>query len=339
MDTNGNNAALAENETPAAAGTPKKKRRLLKRLALVAGTLVALLLLFVAFGLGPVAKWAINSAGAGILGVDKMSVETLVVRPFGGYVRVENFVVGRPVVEGEDFSQDLMNLEYFEFDFEALTALSRKKIIRTLALKNLRLNYEQLISGVTNVGALAKRFAAPATEEAETPAEPEPETAPAEEIYLAARFVDIDGVRVSLYMGAVPSPLPPISVEFPEGLGLDEDLTPVQFGMRFAGNFMSVFRLLRASGISGAASAAVGAVSDAAGATAGAVSDAAGATVDAVSGVAGATAGAVSDAAGATADVVSGAANATTDAVLDAGKAVLDIFSGAEKKDADASEK
>ena len=331
MDTNENNAAPAENETPADAGTPKKKRRLLKRLAIAAGALVALLLLFVAFGLGSVAKWAINSVGAEILGVDKMSVETLVVRPFGGYVRVENFVVGRPVVEGEDFSQDLMSLEYFEFDFEALTALSRKKIIRTLALKNLRLNYEQLISGATNVGALAERFAPPATEEPATPDEPEAAAAPAEEIYVAARFVDIDGVRVCLYMGSVPSPLPPISVEFPEGLGLDEDLTPVQFGMRFAGNFMSVFRLLRASGISGAASATVGAVSDAAEATVDTVSGA-------VSDAASATAGAVSDAAGATADAVSDAANATTDAVLDAGKAVLDIFSGSEKN-AEASEK
>ncbi|MGF0069613.1 hypothetical protein [Candidatus Spyradosoma sp. SGI.093] len=338
MNTNENNAAPAENETPADAGTPKKKRRLLKRLAIVAGALVALLLLFVAFGLGSVAKWTINSVGAEILGVDKMSVETLVVRPFGGYVRVENFVVGRPVVEGEDFSQDLMSLEYFEFDFEALTALSRKKIIRTLALKNLRLNYEQLISGATNVGALADRFAPPSTEEPATPDEPEAAAAPAEEIYVAARFVNIDGVRVCLYMGSVPSPLPPISVEFPEGLGLDEDLTPVQFGMRFAGNFMSVFRLLRASGISGAASATVGAVSDAAGATVDAVSGAAGATAGAVSDAASATAGAVSDAAGATADAVSDAANATTDAVLDAGKAVLDIFSGSEKN-ADASEK
>lgn len=337
MDTNENNAAPAENETPADAGTPKKNRRLLKRLAIAAGALVALLLLFVAFGLGSVAKWAINSVGAEILGVDKMSVETLVVRPFGGYVRVENFVVGHPVVEGEDFSQDLMSLEYFEFDFEALTALSRKKIIRTLALKNLRLNYEQLISGATNVGALADRFAPPATEEPATPDEPEA-AAPAEEIYVAARFVDIDGVRVCLYMGSVPSPLPPISVEFPEGLGLDEDLTPVQFGMRFAGNFMSVFRLLRASGISGAASATVGAVSDAAEATVDAVSGAAGATAGAVSDAASATAGAVSDAAGATADAVSDAANATTDAVLDAGKAVLDIFSGSEKN-AEASEK
>ena len=336
MDTNENNAAPAENETPADAGTPKKKRRLLKRLAIAAGALVALLLLFVAFGLGSVAKWAINSVGAEILGVDKMSVETLVVRPFGGYVRVENFVVGRPVVEGEDFSQDLMSLEYFEFDFEALTALSRKKIIRTLALKNLRLNYEQLISGATNVGALADRFAPPATGEPATPDEPEAAAAPAEEIYVAARFVDIDGVRVCLYMGSVPSPLPPLCVEFPDGLGLDEDLTPFHFCMRFAGKL--IFRLLRASGISGAASATVGAVSDAAEATVDAVSGAAGATAGAVSDAASATAGAVSDAAGATAAAVSDAANATTDAVLDAGKAVLDIFSGSEKN-ADASEK
>ncbi|MGN0834502.1 MAG: hypothetical protein ACI4QA_01565 [Candidatus Spyradosoma sp.] len=320
MDTNEDNAAPAEKEKPAAAETPKKKRSLLKRLAIAAGALAALVLLFVAFGLGAVAKRAINSFGAEFLGVDRMSVETIDVLPFGGYVRVKNLVVGHPVVEGEDFSQDLMSLEYFEFDFDMLSAFSRKKIIGTLELKNLRLNYEQQLSGSTNVGVLAERFASPAAEEPETPEEPEADAEPAEEIYVAARFVNIDDVRVCLYMGGVPSPLPPISVEFPEGIGLNEDLTPAQFGLRFAGNFMSLFRLFRASGISGAASATVGAVSDAAGAT-----------VDAVS-----------DAAGATADAVFDAASATKDAVFDAGKAVFDVFSDDEKQDgeaADASEK
>lgn len=315
MDTTENSAAPAGTETPAAAA-PTKKRRLLKYLAIGAGTFIAFSLLFTAFGLGSVAKWAINSVGAKILGVDKMSVETFVLRPFGGYLRIENFVIGHPIAEGKDFSRDLMSLDYLEFDFETLTALSRKKIIRALVLKNLRLNYEQLISGSTNVGTLAARFTSPESKKSDKPAKTETDAVPAEEIYVAARFVDIDGVRVCIYAGDVPSPLPPISVEFPEGLGLDEDLTPTQFGLRFAGNFVSVFRLLRASGISGAAGVAVGALTDAAGAAANTVSD-----------VAGATAGAVS-----------GAASATTGAVLDAGKAVFDIFSDAKKKSGENSD-
>lgn len=264
MNTNEEPAADKQNAEPetSAPETQPKRRVWLKRIAIAAGTLFVLVLIFIAFGLGPVAKWTLNSMGADILGVDKVSVETIVVRPFTGYVRVENLVVGKPVSETNSFSQNLVELEYFEVDVAVFSVLSQKKVIESLTLKNLSANYEQLLNGTTNVGTLAERFT---SRNLDVPEEKNavPATESDEEIFIAAEFVEIDGIRVSLNFAGIPSPLPPISIAFREGLGVNEDLTPLQFATRFAGNSMNVFKVFQGSTISDAASATTDAVIDA----------------------------------------------------------------------------
>lgn len=318
IPTNHQEISEAQPNTTAA---PQKKKSLLKRLLLwmlaIFAIVLVLAVLCVAFFLGPIAKTVVNKTGASILGVDKLSIENLELYPFVGYVRVENVLVGKPVGAGTQFSRDLLSLEYFEFDFDVITALSQKKVINRIVLRNLELTYEKPASGKSNVEVLAARFENPESEK--SPKTPDEDTkksdAESEPIYLAARYVDIQNIRVNAYFSGVPTPIPPISFEFKDGIGLDENLTPVQFGLRFAGNFMSVFRMLNGTIIGDFTGATVGAVSDAAGFTAGLVSGAAEGTANAVTDVADATG-----------------------AVLGSAVKILDVFSS-EKKDDDENKK
>lgn len=325
-----NNAGLpAEESSP-----PKKKRVWLKRLlwTLLAG--IAVLLVVVAFFLGPIVKFAVNKSGASILGVDKCSIGDLAVYPFAGYVRVRDVTIGKPTDTEIKFSRDLLSLEYLEFDFEMLTLFSQKKIINRIELKNLYLRYEKNSPDKSNVEVIAARFVKPESEKPE-PETPEKEEAESEPIYLAARYVDIENINVNAYFNGMPTPIPPVSFEFKEGIGMDEDLTPMQFGMRFAGNFMNVFRALHGTMLGDLAGAGLGAISDAVGFTADAVSDAAQGTINIVTDVADVTA----DAAGAGFGIVSDVAGATTDAVSGTAKKVFNLFSSDEKEEEKEADK
>lgn len=326
-----NNAALpAETTTP-----PKKKRVWPKRVLCALAACVALIFLIAAFFSGPIAKLLLNKFGASVLGVDKVSVDSIALYPFGGYVRVENFVIGKPVANpNADFSRDLLRLKYFEFDFAVRTALSQKKVIDRLQLKNLDLTYEQLFDGKTNVETiiahLESEFGTPDEKQPAPKPEPVPAEEEPEEIYLAAHYVDIENINIYAYVRGMPSaPIPPISFEFKDGIGLDENLTPVQFGIRFAGNFMSLIRLFRGSVVGNIAGATADAVSDAANFTADVVSDVAKGSASLVSDTAGLAAGA----ADVTVTAVSDVAGATTEAIGDGAKKVFNIFSSEEEDD------
>ncbi len=311
---------------------PQKKRRRLKHFLWVLLVLFVLFVTVIAFFLGPIAGFALNKFGASILGVDVCSVGSVRIYPFGAYVRMENLVVGKPVgTSGSDFSKDLLRMGYFEFDFALRSAFSRKKVIDRLELKNLSLTYEQLADGESNVGALIARFEKEKGSEISS-SEPEADEAPSEPVYLAAHYINIEDVRVRSYFSGVPSMiLPPFSVQFKDGIGLENDLTPLEFGVCCLGKYASLMHVFRDSMVGNAAGAAAGAVSDVAGFTADLVSDAAQGTATVVTGVAGATAGI----ANATVNVVSDAAGVTTEAVSGAAQKLFNIFSSDEEEDPD----
>lgn len=319
-----NCAAPSAGETPA----PQKKHVWLKRILWTLLVCAGAVLVVVAFFLGPILKFAVNKSGASMLGVDTLSVGELTVYPFSGYVCVRDVVVGKPVDPEIKFSRDLLSLEYFEFDFEMLSLFSQKKIIDRLVVKNLYFRYEKNNPDKSNVAVIAARFSNPEAAEKKSE-EPEKKEAESEPIYLAARYVDIQNISVNAYFNGIPTPIPPVSVEFKNGIGLTEDLTPAQFGMRFAGNFMNVFRMLNGTVLGDFAGATAGMISDAAGFTADVVSDAAEGTVSAVSDVAGATV----DAAGATINIVSDVAGTTTDAIGAGAKKVFNLFSSDEEEE------
>lgn len=333
-------ATASENEPSVEAPFPStKKRSRGKRILCALLVPATLLALIVTFFLGPIVKTLVNQIGASVLGVDKISVDSLTIYPFGGYVRVENFVIGKPAgIVGSDFTHELLRLDYFEFDFSVVTAFSQKKVIDSIVLKNLLFSYEQQLNGNTNIGALAAKFKSKETDESaeESGTKDESESKePSEEIYLAARYVDIENINVRAYIAGVPSaPIPPISFEFKDGIGLEENLTPVQFGLRFAGNFVSLIRLFRGSVIGDFTGATVGAVSDAAGFTANVVSDAAKGTATVVTDVAGVTA----DVAGVGVHAVVDVAGATTEAVGETAKKIFDLFSS-DKEDESENKK
>ena len=310
---------------------PKKKRGWLKHVLWVLLVLFVLFVTVIAFLLGPIVGFAINKFGASTLGVDVCSVDSVRIYPFGGYLRVENLVVGKPLATPDaKFSEDLLRMEHFEFDFALRSALSRKKVIDRLELKHLSLNYERLADGKSNVGELLARFEKEKGDVAPTPStEPKAEDTPSEPVYIAAHYIDIEGVRVRSYFSGVPSmALPPFSVQFKDGIGLENDLTPAEFGIYCLGKYASLIHVFRDS-----------VIGDAAGVAAGAVSNAAGLTADVVSGAAKGTAAVVTDVAGVTADIAGASvhavvdvAGATGEAVGETAKKIFDLFSS-DKKD------
>jgi len=296
-------------ETAESVPTPKKKRRWLKRILIALAAVFVLVIIVVAFFLGPIVKFGVNTFGASMLGLDECHIGSAKIYPFGGYVRFENVLIGKPSDGVNTFSYNVLSLDLMEVDVEVLSLLSQKKIIDRLEILNLSADYEQLLNGETNIGVMMKNLLGEPKEEEEEPVaeeEPKEDDEPAEDIYIGARYFVIKNVKVGATLRGIPTTFPSMSSEFENGVGIDEDLTPVSFGMTVGGNFVSVIDFFRKS-----------VVGDAFGSAANAVSDAAGATADAVSGAAGATAGAVSGAAGATVDAVSGAAGS-----------VVDFFSG-----------
>lgn len=315
-----------ENLSPAEASpenVPAKKksgiRRFLKRLLIAILAIFALLLIVVAFFLGPIVGFVANTFGASFLGVDKCSVGSATIYPFGGYVRFENVEIGKPISSAAAFSENLFSVELLEIDADMFSLLSQKKILDRLEIRKISANYEQLFSGETNVGEILKKVAGESApdelqEEIAETSEPD-DKAESEEIFVGARYFVIEDVKVAAFIRGVPVVFPSMSSNFADGVGIDENLSPVNFGIKVAGNFMSVIDFFRNSVFGDAAGAAVGAVFDAADATAGSAKAAAGATVDFVSGAASFTGDAAGSAAG---------------AVGDAAGAVFNLFRGAE---------
>lgn len=308
---------------------PQKKRGWLRHVLWVLLVLFVLFVTVIAFLLGPIVGFALNKFGASALGVDVCSVDSVRIYPFGGYLRVENLVVGKPLETPKaKFSEDLLRLEYFEFDFALRSALSRKKVIDRLELKNLSLTYEQLADGKSNVGELLARFEGEKSDAVST-SEPETDDTPSEPVYVGAHYIDIEGVRVRSYFSGVPSVvLPPFSVQFKDGIGLENDLTPVEFGICCLGKYASLIHVFQDTMLGDAAGAAFGAVSNAAGFTADVVSGAAKETAAVATDVAGVTA----DVAGAGVQTVVDVAGATGEAVGETAKKIFDFFSS-DKKD------
>ena len=333
MENEEKNAVPAESAENAAPAQPRKKNRLLrafKRVLIALAALVAVALIVVAFLLGPIVKFAANTFGASLLGVDKCSIGAAKIYPFGGYARFENILVGKPLADGVAFSRDLFSAELIEVDVDVFSLFSQKKIIDSLEVFGVSANYEQLVSGETNVGVLAEKFAGAPAEETEAAAAPasketpasaaEAADAPAEEIYVGARFFVVEDVRAAAYIRGVPFAFPALSANFPQGIGMEENLTPVAFGMKVGGDFVKAAEFFRKSAVGDAARATAEALSEAAEATAAATKAAARATDD----VAGAAVNAVSDAAVLGDD----AAKATAEAVSDVAGTLRGLLSG-----------
>ena len=144
---------------------PRKKNRLLRALkrALIAlAALVAVALIVVAFLLGPIVKFAANTFGASLLGVDKCSIGAAKIYPFGGYARFENILVGKPLADGVAFSRDLFSAELIEVDVDVFSLFSQKKVIDGLEVFGISANYEQLASfpPITNSSLPGRRTSA-----------------------------------------------------------------------------------------------------------------------------------------------------------------------------------
>lgn len=306
-----------ENLTPAETSpedVPAKKngriRRILKRVLIAALAIFALLIIVIAFFLGPIVGFVANTFGASLLGVDKCAIGSATIYPFGGYVRFENVEIGKPISQSATFSKNLFSVELLEIDVDMFSLLSQKKILDRLEIRKISANYEQAFSGETNVNAVLENVLGESVPADEVPEEEidEPidesdaDDVPAEEIFVGARYFVIEDVRVAAFIRGVPVVFPPMSSHFEDGVGIDEDLSPVAFGVKVAGNFMSVIDFFRRSALGDAAGVAFGAVSDAASATKDSAKAAAGATVDFVSGAASFTGDAAGNAAGAVGD-------------------------------------
>ena len=339
--------SVSAEETPDAVST-KKKRSRLKRWITALAILIAVILFIVLFCLGPIVKFAVNTFGASVLGVDKCSIESAKIYPLVGHVRFEKILVGKPVVEGENFSQNIFSVDLIDVDVDMFSLFAQKKILDRFEVLNPTATYEQLISGETNINAVLKNVLGESvqgdTVEAETQVSqkktPQASDEPSEEIFVGARYFVIENVRVAAYVRGMPIVFPPMSADFSHGIGIDDNLSPLAFGTKVAGNFMSLIDFFKKSILGNMASAAVGMVSDAAVLTGdlakatadtavSVVSDAATLTGDAAKVTTDVALGAVSDAAELTGD----AAKATVDAVSDAADTIFNIFKSKQKEE------
>lgn len=337
---NDNAKNLEKNQTAETAGTPiddkvpeapKKKRRWVKRLLLIFAVLLVAVLLVVAFCLGPIVRYAVNNYGAEFLGVDKCEIGELSIYPFVGHVKFEKLLIGKPIAEGTNFSHRLLSVEFADADVDVFSLWKQKKVFEHLEIRNVVVNYEQLMNGKNNVGVLLDKVLPPKSEDDK-----------AEVIFIGAHYLAIENVNVSVYMHGMSVAFPSLSANFKDGIGLDEDLTPVQFGMKLGGNFANLIDFFQKTGVGTAAGAMMNAVSDAANATydftSGFVSDAATLTGDAVSGAASITgdaAKATTNIVGDAVDFTGDAAKATADAVGGIAEAFFGIFKSEDEEKSD----
>lgn len=328
---------------PADNEKPKKKCRWLRRILWALLLVVVLVLTIVTFFLGPIVKFGVNTFGASFLGVDQCSIQSAKIYPLTGHVRFEKILVGKPIIENGAFSHDVFSVDLVDVDVDMLSLFAQKKVLDRLEILNPSANYEQLFSGVTNVDVVLKNVMGEPKPENEvaagTPSQSEKTEEPGEEIYIGARYFVIKDVRLAAYLRGMPVVFPPMSADFSQGIGMDENLTPLAFGTKVAGNFMSVIDFFRKSAIGDMTGAAMGAVSDAAVMAGDAAKSATDAAVSAVSGAAELTGDAAKATTDAAVDVVSGAAeftedavNATTDTISDSVDAVWNFF-GSDEKD------
>ncbi|MBR6797726.1 MAG: hypothetical protein IKM45_03445 [Opitutales bacterium] len=327
---------------PADNEKPKKKCRWLRRILWVLLFVIILVLTIVAFFLGPIVKFGVNTFGASFLGVDKCSVESVKIYPFTGHVRFEKILVGKPVLYGSEFLHDIFSVDLIDVDADIFSLLTQKKVFDRVEILNPSATYEQLRSGIANVDVVLKNVLGEPKPDAEPVAGTQNETEdaeePSEEIYIGARYFVIKDVRLAAYLRGMPMKFPPMSADFSQGIGMDENLTPLAFGTKVAGNFMSVIDVFRKSAIGDMTGAAMGAVSDAAVMAGDAAKSATDVAVSAVSGAAEFTGDAAKATTDAAVDVVSGAAeftedavNATTDTISDSVDAVWNFFGSGEK--------
>ncbi len=238
-------------EAPAVAEAPTQpKRPFYKRLwfwivSPICAILV-ILLLFCLIAPGAVAKRAINTTGAQILNVDKMHVGSVYINPFSLKMSMRDLVVGKPL-EGS-FSEDMIHMKRLSVK---ISIEGNKIIIDDLELKGLVATLEKPLSGKSNFEVLLDSVSSTA-EEAQKQATESSGNEEPQEIYIGARKMFIDSANIRMIYAGVPTPLPPVTVNM-ENVGLDSDLSPTEFGMLVAANFLNAFNRIDYSGLGNSA--------------------------------------------------------------------------------------
>ncbi|MCD8298343.1 MAG: hypothetical protein LUD39_01095 [Opitutae bacterium] len=194
-----------------------------------------------------VVKCALNKYGAEILQVDKFSVGSLSVNPFTQSLTMRNFVMGHPTTGG-DFSEDMVTIDYLNAEVSLAESNGRTKvIIENFTVEGLTTTYEKPLNGKANFDVLLDNLTAASgnKDEAEDSDNNDEEE---EEIYVGARRFLVDGATVRMIYSGVPTPLPPVTIDM-QNVGIDEDITATEFGMRVAANFLNVLNRMDLSEI------------------------------------------------------------------------------------------
>ena len=270
----------------------KKLRRVLSGVAIA----IAVLLLFLQFGLGFVVKHGAQTVGSALLGCD-VKVGHCGLRLLTGGVDMRDVVVGPP----EGFDANLFELERLRVDFSPLSLFGDGPLtIHEIAVTNALVSYE--LKGLdSNISAvLAKLGAGEETEKPEEEEEPEEKEEGGKKVVIEHFVFAGAKVRAAFWDGkGIKPPLPTIELtDIGKSSGGATALEAT--GSVFASIGRGVIGLVADLGgaVVDAAAAVGGAAGDAAGAAAGAIGDAAGDAADAIGDAAGAAADAVGDAIG-----------------------------------------
>ena len=146
------------------------RRRRLRRLLVGLVIVVAVLPLFLQYGLGLAVKHGAQTVGSALLGCD-IAITNCHMRLFSGVVDMEGVVVGPP----EGFDANLFEMERLRVDFSPRTVFgSEPLLIREIAITNVLVSYE--LKGLdSNISAVMKKLGADEEDEEEEEEESEEE--------------------------------------------------------------------------------------------------------------------------------------------------------------------
>ena len=146
------------------------RRRRLRRLLVGLVIVVAVLPLFLQYGLGLAVKHGAQTVGSALLGCD-IAITNCHMRLLSGVVDMEGVVVGPP----EGFDANLFEMERLRVDFSPRTVFgSEPLLIREIAITNVLVSYE--LKGLdSNISAVMKKLGADEEDEEEEEEESEEE--------------------------------------------------------------------------------------------------------------------------------------------------------------------
>jgi uncharacterized protein involved in outer membrane biogenesis len=183
----------------------------LKKILLITGSVILVLLVALMLSLGQIIKTAVNAAGPKLAGVP-VHLDGAVVNPLTGMVRIKGLVIGNP----EGFkTPSAMELNDFKLKIKLSSMFSDAIVIEQILIDAPQITYEKSLRS-SNLSALQANLASKETAAPKAEASPEKKKGAAKKVIIDD--FQLNGAKVSVSITAlggnkVTLPLPPIHLQ------------------------------------------------------------------------------------------------------------------------------